>query len=71
MSKDIHTQPPLEKSIRDDDSGNSNGQVVVEDLAPAEKLSKATRWGCNVESFKRRENGVLDHTLKPRHLQMM
>lgn len=48
-------------------SGSSD--IVVEE---PEELSVWTRNGCTFESFKRRRGpGVLNHTLRPRHLHMI
>ena len=76
MGKDGVEMIPSKDSINTDaESTDSNGLPKVASNATVEVLSKWTRAGCTLESFKRRTEGdgygLLNHTLKPRHLHMI
>lgn len=64
--KDIGLNGPVPSR---DSNPSSNDNIVVE------RESFWTRMGCSANSFKRRpgfkEGNALNHTLKPRHLQMI
>ena len=67
QEKDIGIISPAASSTQENGSDNIH--------IPQERLGFWTRMGCTPESFKRRtsskDDNLLDHTLKPRHLHMI
>jgi len=67
QEKDIGIISPATSSTQE--NGSDNIHITQE------RLGFWTRMGCTPESFKRRtsskDDNLLDHTLKPRHLHMI
>jgi len=67
QEKDIGIISPAASSTQE--NGSDNIHITQE------RLGFWTRMGCTPESFKRRtsskDDNLLDHTLKPRHLHMI